>query len=240
MHSEFIRNINDLLLQREPLLTKEANSILLFGVDNSEILSTVERHYPKAAIQVINDINNSVSQLNLYDSHSVDIIYCPMLLTEKTVLYSVFQAFHRVLKQDGILLFATLAPDTFTEIKKIFAAVLPEFTFIPYSDMHHWGDLLQQLQFKDPVVEVENFTLYYPTVENLLSALNKEQLLSIGDDIISSSWVQQLTTHYECYRDEYGLPVSAEVVYGIAFGATIKSTSSQEVSIPLDKLRRKS
>ena len=236
MQTEFIKHINDLLLQRVFLLKKEVNSILLFGTDNGDILSIIQEHYPNAVIQVIED---SLSQFNLYAPHSVDILYCPMLLAEKAFLDPAFQEFHRVLKQDGILLFATLAPDTLIEIKKVFATLLPEFIFTSYSDMHHWGDLLQQLRFKDPVVEGENFTLCYPTAAELLHSLNKEKLLLLDNTVISPSWMQAFSEHYECYRDDYGLPVSVEVVYGIVFGVTVKSNSPQEVSIPIDKLRRK-
>ena len=72
----------------------------------------------------------------------------------------------RVLSPGGLLMFATLGPDTLAELRQTMPQRVHRFI-----DLHDIGDLLVSTRFATPVMDMERITLTYGTVEALLNEL---------------------------------------------------------------------
>lgn len=78
---------------------------------------------------------------------------------------SVLREWHRVLRDDGLLMFSTFGVDTLRELR---AAGVPVMRF---HDMHDIGDWLLAAGFAEPVMDMEWIDVSYPTPEALLADL---------------------------------------------------------------------
>lgn len=247
------------LLQRLPALTLQPQVIVDLGAGNGIFTEALAQHYPQSTV-IAADYASSVLQ-NLGESkgiglcaraeclpfadNSVDLLFCHMLLHWCTNPEAVIFEAQRILKPNGVLLFSALAPDSLQELRQSFLTISDK-PYIPiFTDMHNWGDLLQRAQFKNPVVEVDYFNLYYDSFAQLMSALRTQCpiycLQNMNKGLMTPRQWQKVEKAYEAYRDEYGLVVTLEVVYGIAFGKAViqQSNELQETSIPLQRVQRK-
>jgi malonyl-CoA O-methyltransferase len=89
--------------------------------------------------------------------------------------------------------------------------------------MHDIGDLMQNINFNDSVVDVESIIIEYKSVLQL-----QKDLKNIGSKVISSkekklglfssSKMKQMYSEYEKFRSKEGvLPATYEVIYGSAW-----------------------
>jgi malonyl-CoA O-methyltransferase len=216
------------------------------------------QHYPQSRVIAV---DYALSQLrNLAESkesalcaraellpfadHSVDLVFCHLMLHWSATPEMVILEIHRILKPNGVLLFSVLAPDSLKELRQVFLNISDKPYIPTFTDMHNWGDLLQHAQFKNPVVDVEYFSLYYKTFAQLMLAVRQGPtyfLQNMNKGLITPRQWQCLEKAYEAYRDEYGLVVTLEVAYGIAFGKRLTQPADpvQEASIPVQNVQRR-
>ncbi len=246
------------LVQRLAALNLQPQIIVDLGAGAGLFTETLELQYPQSKVIAI---DYALSQLQKLDEAkepalcaraellpfadaSIDVVFCHMMLHWCTAPEAVIHEIKRVLKPNGVLLFSVLAPDSLTELRQVFST-LSDKPYIPtFTDMHNWGDLLQQEQFKNPVVDVEYFSLYYKSFAQLMSELRLGPTYFLQDmnkGLITPRQWQCLEAAYEKHRDEYGLVLTLEVVYGIAFGKELQLDDGYplEASIPLQKVQRK-
>ena len=107
------------------------------------------------------------SHLPLADN-SVDMVVSSLMMQWCPDLNQLFSEIHRVLKDDGLILFSTFGPDTLKELKKSWSVVDNETHVNTFTDMHDIGDQLLKTGFQSPVMEMESITLTYQTVTDLL------------------------------------------------------------------------
>ena len=160
---------------------------------------------------------------DLSSSEIVDMIFAPMIFKNFTTQSPLF---HQRLKSEGLLLFTTFGPDTLKELRAT-GVDLPTFL-----DMHDIGDRLLQQGFRDPIMDREEFTLVYPAFSEILLALKQAGW-------ITGEIAPECEKAYETFRDPDGLPVTVEVVYGLAWGhhsKTFKADKSGEVRIPISSI----
>lgn len=98
---------------------------------------------------------------------AVDLVWSNMALEYVEEPLQAFREFHRVLAPEGLLMFATLGPDTLKELR----AAAGEPRVHRFLDMHDLGDRLVGAGFSAPVVDMEVLTLTYPGPEALLGEL---------------------------------------------------------------------
>ncbi len=204
--------------------------------------------YALSQVQKLDEAKESTvcarAELLPFADASIDVIFCHLMLHWCTHPEAVIHEIQRVLKPNGVLLFSVLAPDSLTELRQSFLT-LSDKPYIPlFTDMHNWGDLLQQAQFKNPVVDVDYFSLYYKNFTRLMLELRQSPtyfLQGMNKGLITPRQWQRLEKAYESYRDEYGLTLTLEVVYGVAFARDTKQAGlcTQEASIPLQSVQRK-
>lgn len=174
--------------------------------------------------------------------NSVDMIFANQSLHWGEEMRSLFTEMARVLKKDGLLLFSTLGPDTFKEIKVAWSDIDTFSHVNHFDDMHDIGDNLLAAGLKDPVVDMDIMTTRYRTVKALCRDLKRQ---GVSNNHIHRSkglmsrkrWIQ-FELNYEKHRDsEDWLPLTYEVVFGQAWGGETQKKTS-EVCVPITDIKK--
>ena len=184
-------------------------------------------------------------QLPLADQ-SVDMVFSNAAIQWCNDLPAAFQEFMRVLKPNGLLMFSSFGPDTLKELRAAWAEVDDETHTSDFVDMHDIGDILVQSQYADPVMDAENLTLTYETVNGLvrdlksLGAHNAMQQRNRG--MMGKSRWQNMVQAYEQFRIDGRLPATYEVVYGHSWrpeNLQLQTVNDNgEVFVPVDLVGR--
>jgi malonyl-CoA O-methyltransferase len=132
-----------------------------------------------------------------------------------------FAELGRVLSERGLLLFSTFGPDTLKELRTAWSHV-DGFNHVNlFPDMHDLGDALVRAGFAEPVMDVEQLTLTYADIGDLL-----RDLKGLGAHNVTAGRPRGLTGRarftalseaYERFRRDGRLPATWEVVYGTAW-----------------------
>lgn len=158
-------------------------------------------------------------QLPLADE-SVDMIVSSLAL-QWCDLESVFAGFRRVLKPGGLLMFSTMGPDTLKELRHAWSKADGHAHVSAFIDMHDVGDALMRAGFSDPVMDVENIVVTYPTVRKLMQDLkaigSRNALEGRAKGLMGKQRLKKMIETYEQLRKDGVLPATYEVVYGHAW-----------------------
>jgi len=143
-----------------------------------------------------------------------------------------FAEARRVLRQDGLLLFSTLGPDTYKEWRG--AGSPPMLKLI---DMHDLADLASHAGLSSPVVDMEYLTVFYPDLKAIVQDL---RTLGGGNGIeerprglMTPRVYQKLVSAVERTRTSEGLPQTRELIYGHAWNTRPLVTASGRPVIPI-------
>jgi malonyl-CoA O-methyltransferase len=159
---------------------------------------------------------------------------------------AVFAEAARVLKDGGLVLFATLGPDTLKEVREAFGAVDRSIHVHAAFDMHHLGDMALAAGLAEPVLDVDRLEVTYPD----LGALVRE-LRAVGAVNVAGARRRGLTGVERWRRFERGfvraagrLAVTVELIFGQAFGLGAVQRSAAagpaEIRVPIERLKRRS
>lgn len=157
-------------------------------------------------------------------SHSIDMIFSPLFIPWHADPTALIREWRRVLSPGGLVIFSSLGPDTFKELRGIAGAkFLPECV-----DMHNIGDALLLEGFADPVLEVEEITLTYRSIPQMEEELKKSGMMTGSLALLP--------------RQEDVYSVTFEVIYGHAWCPLVKGYAKDEsgvVRIPVSELRKR-
>lgn len=179
-------------------------------------------------------------------NRSVDMVFSNLSLQWCGDLDRVFEEFQRVLKAGGLLIFSTFGPDTLKELRASWAQVDGYNHVNAFLDMHDIGDALLRARFSGPVVDIEHFTLTYPSLGRLmreLKALGAHNVMAGRRTTLSGKGrFATLERAYERYRNSEGrLVATFEVVYGHGWAAAespVQRPGAGVARIPLSQIRR--
>lgn len=152
---------------------------------------------------------------------SFDILYASLVLQWCDDLDATLLEWRRLLRPHGLLLFSTLGPDTLKELRAAWGEVDGFNHVNRFLDMHDIGDALIRAGFVEPVMDVEEMTLTYGDVRDLMRDLKR-----IGAHNVTAGRSHGLTGRkrldafglaYERWRRDGRLPATYEVVYGTAW-----------------------
>lgn len=143
---------------------------------------------------------------------------------------------HRVLETDGLVMFATLGPDTLRELREAARKTPLEDTLRRFPDMHDLGDMLVAAGFADPVMDMEMITLTYPTARGFLA---DQRHLGVRDALLgrrAGGWREWRKLLAAWPRDaDRRLPASFEIVFGHAWKVPLKKTTDGRTVIQLHR-----
>lgn len=188
-------------------------------------------------------INANMQQLP-FANGVFDLVFSNQALHWAYPLAQVFAEINRVMHQDACLMFSTLGPDTFKEIRTAWQAQSQFSHTNDFADMHEVGDALMTAHFLEPVMDMEMLSLQYNALPQLLDSLKKQGVKNINakrnKGLTGKNVWKQFRENYESLRSENGkYPLSYEVVYGHAWkGMQTQTTQGLETFIPLSSIGR--
>ena len=146
---------------------------------------------------------------------------------------TVFNDCLRVLRSKGLFIFSLFGPETLKELRSSFAQVDPYPRVKTFTDMHQLGDLLVQVGFHAPVMEMELLTLEYQHPMQLLRDLKStgatNQLQNRCKGLLTKRQLNAALHAYEQYRLPNGkYPATYEIIYGHAWRGEVADQVSTD------------
>jgi malonyl-CoA O-methyltransferase len=241
-HDALQREVQQLLLERLTFYLQTPERIVDIGAGTGRGAALLKARYPKAKVLAIDPavpmlqaarhhstwrkpflrVAGTATTLPLAD-HSVDFLHSNLCFQWINDLATLFAECVRVLKPDGILVFSSLGPDTLQELRAAWAQVdeLPHVS--RFLDMHDVGDAVLAAGLRDPVLDVQRYSLTYSEPRKLLEELqglgatNADHARSRG--LTGKHRYQRMLAAYEAMRVDGRIPAMCEVVTAHAWGA---------------------
>jgi len=159
---------------------------------------------------------------------SMEMVWSNLALQWCNNLPGTFRGLHRVLKNDGLLMFSTFGPDTLKELRSVFQGVDGHNHVNRFTDMHDLGDMLVEAGFTEPVMDMEILTLTYADVKSVMQDLRgigaHNATAGRAHGMMGKAAWQRVLARYENYRKDGKLPTTFEIVYGHAWKPRPKMT----------------
>lgn len=252
------REVGSRMLERLDYIRAEPKVIVDLGAGTGEHTAALAKRYPRARTYGLDLAEPMLKKMRKrsswrrplrpvcadiqslpFSDNSVDLIFSSLAMQWCESLEQTFKEFRRVLRPGGFVLFSTFGPDTLTELRQSWAEVDDREHVHNFIDMHIIGDAMIQAGLAEPVMDVENLTLTYKHVYDLMRELkgigahNVAHARSRG--LTGRKRLQALERAYEKFRCDGAVPASYEVVYGHAWAPV----DEQSASVSIESLRRK-
>ncbi len=168
-------------------------------------------------------------------SNAIDLVWSNLALHWHPQPDCVFAEWRRVLRVDGLLMFSCFGPDTFQQLRSAFAEVDNAPHALPFVDMHDFGDMLVNVGFSTPVMDMESITVTYDSVEKLMADVR-----SWGGNPLSTqrrglmgkgAWKKVVDAIEQMRQPDGRIPLTFEIIYGHAFRPVPNLTASGEAII---------
>lgn len=262
------REVGSRLLERLTFLDTPPTRILDVGTGTGAALPELARRYPQAALLGLDLarpmlkraerhrswlkriryelVQADACALPLADA-SVDLLHSNLCLQWVDDLPALFAGFRRVLKPGAWLMFSSFGPDTLRELREAFAAVDNSPHVHRFLDLHDVGDRLLSAGFRDPVLDVERFTLRYADAREVLEELKalgaRNALQQRAAGLMTPRRLKQVLDHYGARREADGkVPSTWEVIYAMARapgeGQPIRHGDREVATFSLEALKR--
>ncbi len=233
------KEIGTRLMERLQYFKIQPEHILDLGAGPGVFTLGLKKMYPKASVIAFDISINMLKQIRYrlrrykqsiagdmvalpFADNQFDFVFANQVLHWASDLSACLGEIRRVLKPGGLLLFSSLGPDTFKEIRESWALVDDYGHANEFMDMHLLGDALMRSQFMDVVVDMEYLTTRYRGVVELVRDLKAQGVKNTHQQkapgLTSPRRWRAFVKAYEHYRDEEALlPLTYEVVYGQAW-----------------------
>lgn len=177
-----------------------------------------------------------------FSSGAFDLVFANQVIHWGQPLVHVFRELNRVMNVNGCLMFTTLGPDTFKELKSAWAGANAYAHVNNFVDMHDVGDGLMAEYFLEPVMDMELLAVHYGSLTDLLQSLKAQGVRNINSErnkglTGKNSW-QIFEKNYADLRTDRGkYPLTYEVVYGHAWkGERRKLDKGIETLVPVSQI----
>ncbi len=167
-----------------------------------------------------------------------DVIWSNLALHWHPQPDKVFAEWRRVLRTNGLLMFSCFGPDTFQELRAAFNMVDQAPHVLPFVDMHDFGDMLVNIGFSTPVMDMEKITVTYATVEKLMAdvrAFGGNPLHTRRRGLLGKkSWSKFVDALSQQRGLDGTISLTFEIIYGHAFLPAPTRTANGEAIVRLD------
>lgn len=252
------QTVDGRLMERLDYIVTKPKTILDLGTGTGYLLPLLQQRYPRVNIygldislpvlqhaQANNLICADANQLPFADS-SIDLVCSSFMLEWIPDVFALLAEIKRVLKPNGVFLFATLGPGTLYELRQAGFQFDDHHHVNMFYDMHDLGDMLMRLKFDDPVMDREDFTLLYPDVLSLIRELKQlgsfKKAEQVFPALTKKSYFEKISAVYPKDAETQRYPATFEIIYGHAFGSnySLKDEESGITRIPVSKIIRPS
>lgn len=171
----------------------------------------------------------------------VELLWSNMALHATPDLPTLLAQWQASIAVGGFVMFSCLGPDSFVELRPLYARAGWGRPAPDWWDMHDIGDLVLKAGFADPVMDQERLRLTWTDPERLLADLR-----ALGGNVAPArfpglrgrAWRQRLLAELEALRGNDGLlALSVELVFGHAFKAAPRLAVAAETHVSVDAMR---
>lgn len=212
-----------------PLLARRFRGSQVVGIDFSQgMLQELRRK--QSWFAKTSAVQADAAALPLADQ-SVDVIFANLLLPWIDDPAIVFREAARVLRKDGLMLFATLGPDSLLELRRAWRSVDARAHVNRFLDMHDLGDAAVRSGLRDPVLDVDRLTVTYESATALfrdLTATGGRNSLQYRDpSVVGRKRFAMMTAALEAVKEDGVMSLDLELVYGHCWGAGMTASGSE-------------
>ncbi|MGQ3052013.1 MAG: methyltransferase domain-containing protein [Roseateles sp.] len=171
----------------------------------------------------------------------VDLLWSNMALHASADLPALLGAWQASIAVGGFVMFSCLGPDSFVELRQVYARAGWGRPAPDWWDMHDIGDLVLKAGFADPVMDQQTLRLTWASPESLLADLR-----ALGGNLAPTrfgglrgrAWRQRLLAELGTLRDETGrLALTLELVFGHAFKTPPRLAVAAQTHVSVDAMR---
>ena len=242
-HDALQREVQNLLFERLDFYLETPGLVVDVGAGTGRGAALLKKRYAKAqvlatdlALPMLRAAKQHASWLKPFQrvcaeatalplpDHSVDVLHSNLCFQWIDDLQALFGECVRVLKPGGLLLFSTFGPDTLKELRAAWAQADQQPHVSRFLDMHDLGDAMIAAGLRDPVLDVDRYTLTYSEPRLLLKELqglgatNADTTRERG--LTGKRHYKQMLDAYETMRVDGRVPATWEVVTAHAWGPT--------------------
>ncbi|MGI9202245.1 MAG: methyltransferase domain-containing protein [Woeseiaceae bacterium] len=222
------------------LLAKRFRGARIIGIDQSPAM--LQRATAKQSwFSKCSFVEADAAQTSL-DDHSVDVVFCNQLLPWIDDVPAVFTEVNRILRKDGLFLFASLGPDSFAELRQAWQATDQEPHVHHFADMHNIGDAAVRAGLGDPVLDVDRLKVRYSDPTALFRDLNgsgaRNCLTDRRRSLTGKRRFAGLTKALQSAASDGQIELDLELVYGHCWGSGMQAGTG-EVRIGLNQISRR-
>ena len=174
---------------------------------------------------------------------SIDVVFCNQLLPWIGDASVLFSEVGRVLRENGLFLFASLGPDSLAGLRKAWQTVDAGSHVSFFPDMHTLGDAAVRAGMRDPVLDVDRLTVTYADAAALFRDLTgsgaRNSLAGRQRTLTGKRRFQRMAAALPRLRDEQLIELELELVYGHCWGSGPRPAGG-EFRIAPDSIRRRS
>lgn len=257
------KEIGQRLFERLDYLKIDPRYILDLGCGTGMFSRALQKKYPKAQVVGLDLayamlceakkkqrlwrkwplVNGNMTRLPFADA-VFDLVFANQVLHWASPLNGVLCELNRVMNSNGCLMFSTLGPDTFLELRKAWAQADTWSHSNVFADMHDVGDCLLAERFLDPVMDMERLSVHYADLPSLLRSLKAQGVRHINPDrnpgLTGKKAWQAFEAGYQSLRTSEGkYPLGYELLYGHAWkGEQRRVDGGVETFIPISRIGR--
>lgn len=180
---------------------------------------------------------------------SIDLVFANLLLPYIDDLGTLFGEVSRVLRKDGLFVFASLGPDSFRQLRSAWQTA--DLADIPgaadqhvgsFPDMHLVGDALFGAGLRDVVVDVDYLDLSYSNTESmyrdLTAAAARNCLAKRRRTLTGRGALTRMEAALAEAADDTAWAITLELVFGHAWG-TSPAAAGDEFHIDAGSIGRR-
>lgn len=249
--SDFVHTVTrDGLLERLAPMLVEANTIVDLGCGTGSACPLLARRFRRSRVIAIDLSANMLLELKRKQSwrsksaliqadacalpladNSVDVVFSNLLLPWIDDPIALFGEVARVLPEGGLLLFATLGPDSLQELRRAWLSVDAGLHVNGFLDMHDLGDAAVRAGLRDPVLDVDRLTVSYANTAALFRDLTatgaRNSLRGRSKSLIGRDRFAAMTGALDAGRTAGAIKLELELVYGHCWGAGVVSQAGE-------------
>ena len=222
------------------LLAKRFRGARVIGVDHSPAMLR-QATAKKSWFAKCSFVEADAAEIPLED-HSVDVVFSNQLLPWIDDVPGLFTEVNRILRKNGLFMFSSLGPDSFSELRQVWQATDHDPHVHHFADMHNIGDAAVRAGLGDPVLDVDRLKVRYGDSASLFRDLTGSAARNCLTDrrrsLTGKRRFADLTRALQDATSGGHIELDLELVYGHCWGSG-KQPGTDGFRIGLNEIGRR-